>query len=309
MWKDKLTSIDGQSIAYDGIGNPLNWYPDISNMKWDNGRQLTSLQKRTSLISYRYDESGLRIGKQAGSVMTYSDRDANGKLVHEKIGNHDLFYYYDADGSVGSISYDYTRYAFRKNLQGDVIAILDTNGDVVARYAYDAWGKVLSVTDKDGNTITDANHVANINPIRYRGYYYDTETGWYYLQSRYYDPSVKRFINADGIIGANGNLTGMNLFAYCNNNPVMFKDPSGQELAILTTTGIIILGGLFILGIYAIWNCAQTVVANLPTLARNDGKKSKDDIPSWGHYVDWDPSKPAEGQIIDALNKKYGEGN
>ena len=244
VWKDRLEHINGHEIAYDGIGNPLNWYPDISNMKWDNGRQLTSLQKRTSLISYRYDESGLRIGKQAGSVMTYSDRDANGKLVHEKIGTHDLFYYYDADGSVGSISYDYTRYAFRKNLQGDVIAILDTNGDVVARYAYDAWGKVLSVTDKNGNAITDANHVANINPIRYRGYYYDTETGWYYLNSRYYDPSVKRFINADGIIGANGNFTGMNLFAYCNNNPVIFGDPTGEWVALLGLTG----GGAAIIG-------------------------------------------------------------
>ena len=155
-----------------------------------------------------------------GNKVVY-DRDANGKLVHETDGTHDLFYYYDADGTVGSISYDYTRYAFRKNLQGDVIAILDTNGNPVARYAYDAWGRVLSVTDGSGNAITDRNHVANKNPIRYRGYYYDTDTGWYYLGSRYYDPVVKRFINADGVIAD------YNLFAYCNNNPVMRSDHSG----------------------------------------------------------------------------------
>ena len=226
VWKDKLTSIDGQSIAYDGIGNPLNW-PGVPNLGWDNGRQLTAMRKGASNFYYTYDETGLRSSKQRDSKKTSYDRDANGKLVHESDGTHDLFYYYDADGSVGSISYDYTRYAFRKNLQGDVIAILDTNGDPVARYAYDAWGKVLSVTDKNGNAITDANHVANINPIRYRGYYYDTETGWYYLQSRYYDPQVKRFINVDGLINLNSPFLGSNIYAYCNNNPVMASDHSG----------------------------------------------------------------------------------
>ena len=138
-----------------------------------------------------------------------------------------LYYYYDANGNIGSISYNGIRYAFRKNLQGDVIAILDTNSNVVARYTHDAWGNILSITDASGNAITSSTHIANINPIRYRGYYYDTETGWYYLNSRYYDPQVRRFINADGIVGANGAFIGMNLFAYCNNNPVLYNNPSG----------------------------------------------------------------------------------
>ncbi len=95
------------------------------------------------------------------------------------------------------ISYNGVRYAFRKNLQGDVIAILDTSGNVVARYTYDAWGGILSVTDGNGNANTSSTFIGNVNPIRYRGYYYDTETGWYYLNSRYYDPQVKNgFINA-----------------------------------------------------------------------------------------------------------------
>ena len=118
------------------------------------------------------------------------------------------FVYYDANGSIGSISYNGVRYAFLKNLQGDVVAILDTNSNIVARYTYDAWGKVLSVTDANGNANTSSTFIGNVNPIRYRGYYYDTETGWYYLNSRYYDPQVKRFINADGIIGANGTFMG-----------------------------------------------------------------------------------------------------
>ena len=118
-------------------------------------------------------------------TQTWFDRDAAGNLVHEtrNNGKDHLYYYYDANGSIGSISYNGVRYAFRKNLQGDVIAILDTSGNVVARYTYDAWGKVLSVTDANGNANTSSTFIGNVNPIRYRGYYYDTETGWYYLNS------------------------------------------------------------------------------------------------------------------------------
>lgn len=98
---------------------------------------------------------------------------------------------------------------------------------MVARYTYDAWGKVLSVTDANGNANTSSTFIGNVNPIRYRGYYYDTETGWYYLNSRYYDPEVKQFINEDAILDINRSFTGLNLFVYCNNNPVMYSDPSG----------------------------------------------------------------------------------
>ena len=111
-------------------------------------------------------------------------------------------------------------YLFSKNLQGDVIGIYNESRQLVAKYEYSAFGEIISVTDLNGSDI------ANINPIRYRGYY-DTETGFYYLQSRYYDPVVGRFLNADAIIGANGGIIGYNLFAYSNNNPVMFLDPTG----------------------------------------------------------------------------------
>ena len=107
-----------------------------------------------------------------------------------------------------------------KYLQGDVVKILNTSGAVVASYTYDAWGKVTN----------SGNVVGQYNPIRYRGYYYDTETGFYYLQSRYYDPAIKRFINADdaSLIGANGDFISFNLYAYCLNNPVMGYDPLGK---------------------------------------------------------------------------------
>ncbi|MDR1629400.1 MAG: RHS repeat-associated core domain-containing protein [Oscillospiraceae bacterium] len=98
--------------------------------------------------------------------------------------------------------------------------IYDSNGDVVANYLYDTWGKIVCVTDANGNAITDSSHIGNMNPIRYRGYYYDTKTGYYYLESRYYNPEWGRFLNADALFIAGS-------FAYCFNNPVVYSDPSG----------------------------------------------------------------------------------
>ncbi len=106
-----------------------------------------------------------------------------------------------------------------------MVSIVNAMGTVVVEYTYDAWGKILSTTG------TLASTIGAYNPFRYRGYYYDSETGWYYLQSRYYDPIVGRFLNADNIIGANGDLVGYNMFAYCSNNPVIGYDPSGRDVA------------------------------------------------------------------------------
>ena len=111
-------------------------------------------------------------------------------------------------------------YYFDKNTLGDVIAIRDEYGDVVARYTYDAWGNII---DQDGE-------MAEMNPFRYRGYYYDTETGFYYLQTRYYDPTICRFINADNyeLVADLASVPGqLNMYAYCNNNPIMYTDPTG----------------------------------------------------------------------------------
>ena len=111
------------------------------------------------------------------------------------------------------------------------MGIRNSTGTLVAQYVYDAWGKILQVTDKDGNDVSgNPDHIANINPFRYRGYYYDVETGWYYLNARYYDPAVGRFLSPDGQINNVGSdLLGANLFAYCGNNPVNRIDPNGNE--------------------------------------------------------------------------------
>ena len=105
----------------------------------------------------------------------------------------------------------------------------NSNKQVVAVYKYDTWGKVISVKDANGNVIQDPNHIGNQNKIRYRGYYYDDESGFYYLQSRYYDPDIRRWINADGqISGVGGDIRGYNLFAYCFNNSVNMDDHTGN---------------------------------------------------------------------------------
>lgn len=108
--------------------------------------------------------------------------------------------------------YTYDRpYYFAKNLQGDVIAILNYQGDVIARYTYDVWGKLIAVKNASGEAITSNTHVAHLNPFRYRGYMYDKETGFYYLRSRYYDPEVGRFLNADGLVSTGQGLSGYNM--------------------------------------------------------------------------------------------------
>ena len=110
---------------------------------------------------------------------------------------------------------------------GDIVQIRNSEQSVVANYHYDAWGKLLSITDANGNAITSQSHAATLNPLRYRGYVYDNETGLYLTGTRYYDPEIGRFINADGYVSTGQGLAGYNMFAYCNNNPVMCCDCLG----------------------------------------------------------------------------------
>ena len=118
-------------------------------------------------------------------------------------------------------------YLYRKNAQGDITHILDNTGMVVAKYVYDAWGNHATM---DGNGNDLASGVGVLNPFRYRGYYYDTETNLYYLQTRYYDPEAGRFLSQDDVSYlAPDNINGLNLYAYCANNPVMNVDPTGCD--------------------------------------------------------------------------------
>lgn len=144
-------------------------------------------------------------------------------MLSEKKENGNIWYGYDAQANLISINVGGTDYYYLRNAQNDIIGLIDTEGTPVVRYTYDTWG-----VPKD-TTGTLASTVGKLNPFRYRGYYYDEETGMYYLQSRYYDPKLRRFICADEVmISTNKPSMGLNLFNYCFNNPVNMKDDMGH---------------------------------------------------------------------------------
>lgn len=199
-----------------------------NTLVWEKGRQL----KQYGANTYKYNNEGIRIRKQTSTEIHEYILDGTNivKEVVTDTANCPKYvneYLYDLDGTVCGLKHNDTAYYFYKNLQGDVIAITDDTGATVARYTYDAWGKVLTVTDANGTAITDTNHIAHINPFRYRSYYYDTETKLYYLQSRYYNSEVGRFINADSKLGVNLGIESYALYCYCGNAPVSRIDVYG----------------------------------------------------------------------------------
>ena len=165
-------------------------------------------------------------------MRTYSYVTQNGKVVRQGWLNITLDFTYDESGRPFAMIYTSgtetpVTYYYVLNLQGDVVGLIDESGEWVAQYTYNAWGEVLSVTNASGTAITSSTHIANLNPLRYRGYYFDSETGFYYLQSRYYDPVTHRFINADSLASTGQGIIGTNMFVYCLNNPVQRTDGGG----------------------------------------------------------------------------------
>ena len=218
-WGDLLTAYDGSSITYDGIGNPLTW--GNRTFTWEHGRQLATLTEFGTTWTYTYGADGLRTGRTDGAT-TYSYVYNGSQLVQMTVGNDVLRFAYDAAGTPLSVNYNGTTYYYTTNLQGDVTGVVTETGATVVTYSYDSWGELLEVAGTLKLTLGE------LNPIRYRGYTYDSETGLYYLQSRYYGPDVGRFINADIFAATGQGFSGNNMFAYCGNNPVMRSDVSGN---------------------------------------------------------------------------------
>ena len=264
-WADLLTAYNGQAIAYEGqtvatdgsvsgtpiSGNPISYYNGTHwNFVWKDGRNLTSAivpanTMSTPRVSFSYNAEGIRTGKHTlrnGATETHSYIYASGKLLRETITGNGaakiLDFRYDQTGAPYSLTYTVgstsTVYYYVTNLQGDVMYLADSSGSQVAAYLYDPFGKVLS----------SSGTMAEINPLRYRGYYQDSETGFYYLQSRYYDPAICRFINADSYASTGQGLVGYNAFAYCLNNPVNKSDPTGHFGIIGIIAVGTVIGGL-----------------------------------------------------------------
>ncbi len=254
-----LTEIDGTDITYDEIGNPENWR-NATSLTWE-GRNLVGATVGNNNYTYTYDSNGIR--KQAFlNGKAYKEYVTDGTNIISEIyyGATELEFFYDASGSVSGAKFFNQMYTYRKNLQGDIIGMYNRQGELVVEYTYDAFGNVLSCTGEAAYTVGD------INPFLYRGYYFDYDLGLYYLNSRYYDPVVGRFINADSFVSTGQGIIGNNMFAYCLNNPIMASDPSGQ-------IGIILLG-------LAIGVCSQ-VVSDLVTSATTGSLE----FSSWETYV------------------------
>ena len=212
-WRDKLTAVNGSTIRYDAIGNPLS--DGTWTYTWQNGRQLQKMQKAGVTAEFVYNADGLRVQKTVNGVVTkYTLHGKN--IVHMTSGADELHFFYDAQNRPAVVVYNGTAYAYVKSLQGDIVAILDENGNTVVSYGYDAWGAPLWCTGELAETL------GKVQPFRYRGYVFDEETGLYYLRSRYYNSELGRFLNADTIYYCN-------LFCYCKNSPTRRFDANGKE--------------------------------------------------------------------------------
>ena len=316
VWGDLLTSYGDMPITYDAIGNPLTmgqW-----RFQWEHGRELDSMYTVTNELdkdgnpvidtrwNFTYNADGLRT-KRTNGTLTYDYVYYGGQLMYMMVkdtgaqsptkGNHHFILSYTPEGIPMGITYQGTAYYYLTNLQGDVVAILNNKGHRIISYTYDAWGNLLSTVvhvaenDKDyAANYAKYSTIAAFNPLRYRGYVYDTETGLYYLQSRYYNPEIGRFLNADGYTSTMQGFTGNNMFAYCGNNPVNRYDHSGyfwQWVAVavkaVVTVAVVAVTAVIIIA-------AVTMPSKEEHYARNDNQK--DLIPDnpkeiTGNEEDW----------------------
>ena len=223
-WRDLLTAINGTAVTYDAIGNMLN--DGTRRYTWQEGRKLASLYKGNATWSFSYDANGMRTSRsERGTVYNYTYHGS--QLTNMTYGVVELHFNYDASGRPMSFTYtdatyDEVTYYYMLNLQGDVVGILDSNGVQVVGYSYDAWGRPLKTTGSKASTL------GYYNPLRYRGYVYDWETELYYVSSRYYNPEIGRWINADVFVSTGQGILGYNMFAYCLNSPVNREDLLGN---------------------------------------------------------------------------------
>lgn len=233
-WRDQLRFYNGQAITYDAMGNPIQYRG--MQMEWEQGHQLKHITGVGLDMYCRYNDSGKRIRKTVNGVTTDFYLDGSAILMQMSSDGSRIDFFYDDKGNVFAMKYQNEMYFYRKNLFGDILGILDSHGTELVKYEYNSWGKLLNLTDYSPNGL------GRRNPFRFKGYYYDEELGMYYLNSRYYDPEVGRFISPDttDILEVQDDLYDKNLYAYCDNNSVMRIDSSGAvwHLAVGAVVGV-----------------------------------------------------------------------
>ena len=266
-WKDRLTSYNGSTITYDAIGNPLTYNNGSAyTFTWE-GRQMQTATKGNTTWTYTYNADGLRTGKSNGSAVYTYTWNENRQLQSMTWNYGYAIFSYDANGMPYSVkNYDAIldverTYLYITSLQGDVLSIIDaSSGATAVTYTYDAWGRLIG---KDG-TSSDYASIYEYNPLTYRGYIYDSETGFYYLQSRYYDPTIGRFLNADSalFLGISGSLKSLNLFEYCENCPITKIDNIGTfpvQVVVFAAIGGVVYASLELISQLILGRTLKTV--------------------------------------------------
>lgn len=220
-WKDQLLNWDGTAMTYDAVGNMLTMGDTVYT--WTMGRKLASVDNGRK-AQYFYDHTGARVKKVVDGVATNYHM-AGDLLASETRNGGTIWYVYDSGANLVAIIIAGKYYYYVRNIQNDIVALVDESGKTVVNYVYDSWGKLLSITGSLKDT------VGIQNPFRYRGYYYDNETGMYYLKNRYYDPGLRRFISSDVVMTVTASMETLhnrNLYAYCGENPLTRNDCAGE---------------------------------------------------------------------------------
>ena len=220
-WTDQMMSVDGRACVYDAVGNLLT--DGKRTYIWQMGSQLAKVTGEGLEASYKYDASGIRTSKTVNGVKT-EYLTAGSRILAEKKNGTWQHYLYDGDGQLTAMTYKGKDYYFVRDNLRVITSLVDSDGKTVVNYSYNSWGKLLGITGSMAESLGED------NPYRYKGYYYDEETGMYYLKSRYYDPEICRFNSADAatvMIDSPMSLADKNLYAYCDNDPVNKKDESG----------------------------------------------------------------------------------